>query len=42
MLAARSKRNPARRYFAALLPLCKNLIMNGELQEILWGNYSQL
>src|SRR5882724_5887204 len=35
MLAAISKRNPASRYFAALLPLCKNLIMDGKLQEIL-------
>src|SRR5689334_12005084 len=33
MLAARIKRNPARMYFAALLPLCKNLIMDGKLQE---------
>src|ERR1041385_1273425 len=33
MLAAISKRNPARRYFAALLPLCKNLIMDGKLQK---------
>src|SRR6478609_8037578 len=33
MLAAISKRNPARRYFAALLPLCKNLIMDGKLRE---------
>src|SRR5580765_6934913 len=32
MLAARIKRNPARMYFAALLPLCKNLIMDGKLQ----------
>src|SRR4029077_8756444 len=32
MLAARIRRNPARMYFAALLPLCKNLIMDGKLQ----------
>src|SRR3954462_8789257 len=31
MLAAIIKRNPARRYLAALLPLCKNLIMDGKL-----------
>src|SRR5689334_6711040 len=33
MLPARIKRNPARMYFAALLPLCKNLIMDGKLRE---------
>src|SRR6478735_10863792 len=33
MLAARINRNPARMYFAALLPLCRNLIMDGKLQK---------
>jgi hypothetical protein len=34
MLAARINRNPARIYFAALLPLCRNLIMDGCSRDI--------
>src|SRR5882724_10450182 len=33
MLAARISRNPPRMYFAALLPLCKNLIMGRDAPE---------